>query len=176
MKFADYEPLKRRRAGVPEQVILFLVANQTFAIATNAVQEIRSTDSLSGTANEITRPELEKVRHTVERARQTYYVVNAGIHFSLPPSRATLIMILRDLRVAVLVDRIDRMTEISFTHQLPRAFTGAECEWYRGLTYVEDRVIPVVAPGGFLTEEEIQRLDSAVKTEPPRELEVAVRE
>jgi chemotaxis signal transduction protein len=176
MKFADYETAKPRRTGVPEQVILFLVANQPFAVAAKAVQEIRSTDSLSGTANEIECLELGKVRHTVERARQTYYVVNAGIHFGLPVSRPTLVMILRGLRVAVLVDRIDRMSEISSTYPLPHAFTGKERQWYRGLAYVDDRVIPVVQPGGFLTEQEIQRLDSAAMAESAREFEGAVRE
>jgi hypothetical protein len=85
-------------------------------------------------------------------------------------------MILRGLRVAVLVDRIDRMSDISFLYRLPRAFTGEERVWYRGLTYLDDRIIPVVQPGGFLTEQEIQMLDSAAKAESPRELEGAVRE
>ena len=64
-------------------------------------------------ANEIEQSEIPKVRHTLERSHRTYYVVNAGAHFGLPVTRPTLVLILRQLRVAVLVDRIERMAEIS---------------------------------------------------------------
>ena len=84
-----------------------------FAVAAAAVQEIRSTDSLAVSANEIEHSEILKVRHTLERSHQTYYVVNAGAHFGLPVTRPTLVLILRQLRVAVLVDRIERMAEIA---------------------------------------------------------------
>ena len=125
----------------PETVILFAVANQLFAIAADSVQEIRSTDSLSVAANEIERPELPKVRHTFERNRpHQYYVVNAGAHFGLPVTRPALVLILRQLRVALLVDRIERMAEIPGVYPLPLAFTGEERRWYRGLAYVERHV------------------------------------
>ena len=164
------------RTGPTEQVILFLVANQVFAITADAVQELRITDSVSGAANEIERSHVPKVRHTVKRGRHTYYVVNAGAHFGLPASRPTLLMVLRGLRVAVLVDRIDRMVEISFTHPLPLAFSGEERAWYRGLTYFDDRVIPVVQPDGFLTQQEIQQLESERSAQPPQELQGALRQ
>lgn len=163
MKSADERGAQSRRLRQPETVVLFVVAHQMFAIAADSVQEIRSTDSLAGAANEIEQPELPKVRHTIERGRRTYYVVNAGMHFGLPVTRPTLVLILRQLRTAVLVDRIERMAEISSVHSLPLAFTGEERRWYRCLTYVDDHVIPVVQPGGFLTAEEFQRLDRAAK-------------
>jgi chemotaxis signal transduction protein len=147
----------------PETVILFFVANQMFAVAANSVQEIRSTDSLAGAASEIERPELLKVRHTLERSSRTYYVVNAGVHFGLRVTRPTLVLILRQLRAALLVDRIERMAEVSAVYPLPQAFTGAERRWYRGLAYLDDIVIPVVEPTGFLTAEEFQLLDRAEK-------------
>ncbi len=93
-------------------MILFTVANQLFAIAADSVQEIRSTDSL-GAALEIEQQEIPKVRHTIERGHRTYYVVNACAHFGLRIVRPTLVLMLRQIRVAVLVDKIERMAEIS---------------------------------------------------------------
>ena len=167
---------KSRRVSRSETVILFFVANQMFAIAANSVQEIRSTDSLAGAANEIEQSVSPKVRHTVERAHRIYYVVNAGMHFGLPVTRPALVLILRQLRVAVLVDRIERMAEVSAVHPLPQAFTGEERRWYRGLAYVDDVVIPVVEATGFLTSEEFRLLDRTVQaTESLREMQGAVR-
>lgn len=163
MKFATSEGLKRRRARASEAVILFCIANQTFAIAADAVQEIRSTDSLGGAAIEIEQADVPKVRHLVERARRTYYVVSGCAHFGLRVTRPTLVLILRQIRAAVLVDSIERMADITKIHPLPRAFEGEERKWYRGLTYLEDRVIPVIHPGGFLTVEEFLRLDRAAE-------------
>jgi chemotaxis signal transduction protein len=159
MKIAAQEKGKPKRTRHSEQMILLVVANRMFAIAAAAVQEIRSTDSLAGSANEIDHSEISKVRHTLERNHQTYYVVNAGVHFGLPVTRPTLVLILRQLRVAVLVDRIERMAEIAVIHALPRAFAGNEQRWYRGLTYIDDHVIPVIQPSGFLTADEFQSLD-----------------
>lgn len=163
MKIASPETLKPRPSRRSEAAILFWVANQTFAIAADSVQEIRSTDSLAGTAIELGETELPKVRHMVERAHRTYFVVNAGIHFGLPVTRPTLVLIMRQLRVAVLVDRIERMAEISSVHALPHAFSGQERQWYRGLTYLDDRVMPVIRPRGFLTVEEFRQLDLCAK-------------
>ena len=154
---------KTARRGKPEAVILFWVANQMFAIAAQSVQEIRSTDRLAGAANEIEQQVVPKVRHILEWGGRTYYVVNAGVHFGLPVTRPTLVLILRRMRVAVLVDRIDRMTEIPAVYSLPQAFGGKERRWYRGLAYMDDCVIPVVEPSGFLAAEEFGVLDRALK-------------
>jgi chemotaxis signal transduction protein len=166
---------KARRGRRAETVVLFLVANQMFAVAADSVHEIRSTDSIAGTANEIKSPELPKVRHTLERSGRTYYVVNAGMHFSLPVSRPALVLILRQFRAAVLVDRIDRMAEIPGVYPLPVAFSGDERRWYRGLAYLDDSIIPVVEPTGFLTPQEFQRLDRAHREARQRETEPAVQ-
>lgn len=167
---------KSSRRGKPEAVILFWVANQMFAIAAESVQEIRSTDSLAGAANEIEQALLPKVRHTLEWSHRLCYVVNAGTHFDLPVSRPTLVLILRRMRIAVLVDRIDRMTEIPAVYPLPQAFAGEERQWYRGLAYLDDAVIPVVEPSGFLSAGEMAVLDGANGPAPrQREMEGAVR-
>ncbi len=175
MKIAAQEPTKSRRIRRTEAVILFTVANQLFAIAADSVQEIRSTDSL-GAALEIEQQEIPKVRHTVERNHRTYFVVNACMHFGLRVVRPTLVLILRQVRVAVLVDKIERMTEVSAIHGLPRAFIGVECRWYRGLAYFEDQVVPVINPLGFLTANEFKRLDGFLAEAPSqRTLEGAVQ-
>jgi chemotaxis signal transduction protein len=176
MRSATQDSAKPQRGRHPEQVILFSIGRQTFAIAAESVQEIRSTDSLAGAANEIDYSELEKVRHTVERGRRTYYVVNGCMHFRLRVMRPTLAMILREFRVVVLVDGIDRMAEIPAVYPLPRAFSGEERAWYRGLAYLEDHVIPVIHPGGFLTRDEFDRLDRAERAAASRrEMQGAVQ-
>jgi chemotaxis signal transduction protein len=120
--------------------------------------------------------EVPKVRHLVERSHRTYYVVSGCAHFGLLVTRPTLVLILRQIRTAVLVDSIERMADISSVHALPPAFQGAERQWYRGLAYLEDRVIPVIKPDGFLTPQEFARLDRAAKSIAPRhEFEGAVQ-
>ena len=167
MKLPVEPRAKPRRSTDPERVILFYVSGQIFAIAAEAVQEIRSTDSLAGAAIEIENPELPKVRHTLERGHHTYYVVNACLHFRLPLERPSLVLILRQQPVAVLVDRIDRMAEILATYALPEAFAGEERHWYRNLTYLDDTVIPVIDPAGFLSAEELRGLERSQKAGSP---------
>jgi chemotaxis signal transduction protein len=161
MKIASQDVAKTRRSRAAEAVILFCIGNQTFAIAAEAVQEIRSTDSLAGAAVEIEQADVPKVRHQVERGHRTYYVVSGCAHFGLRVTRPTLVLILRQIRAAVLVDSIERMAEIPNVYTLPQGFQGDERQWYRGLAYLEDRVIPVINPAGFLTAEEFGRLDIA---------------
>jgi len=164
-----------RRPRRPETVVLFFVANQMFAIAADSVHEIRSTDSLAGAAIELESSSLPKVRHTLDRSGRVYYVVNAGVHFGLPVTRPALVLILRQFRAAVLVDRIDRMAEIPGVYPLPLAFGGDERRWYRGLAYLDDSVIPVVEPTGFLTPREFHTLDAAHRQQLARETAQAVQ-
>jgi chemotaxis signal transduction protein len=161
MKIAALDAPRSRQFRAVEPVILFTVSRQPFAIAADAVQEIRSTDSIAGAASEFHLAEVPKVRHTFERNHRQYYVVNACTHFGLRITRPTLVLILRQLRAAVLVDRIERMTELSGIYDLPRAFSGKERHWYRGLAYLDDRVIPVCDPRGFLSAEQFGLLDNA---------------
>jgi chemotaxis signal transduction protein len=163
MTSASQPIAKPRRVRHPERVILFFVSGRLFAISAEAVQEIRSTDSFAGSAVEIESPQLPKVRHLVERGHHIYYVVNACLHFGLPVVRPALVLILRRMRVAVLVDRIERMAEISAIYALPLAFDGHERRWYRGLAYLDDMVIPVLDPAGFLQTADFQSLDSLAK-------------
>ncbi len=162
MKISAPDSHRARRPRPSEPVILFTVANFTFAIAADVVHEIRSADSLSGAAVELGQAEVAKVHHTVERGGRTYYVVSASEHFGLRRTRPTMVLMLHSTRTAVLVDRIENMAEISGFYPLPRAFVGEERRWYRGLAYFRERVVPVVNPGGFLSDKERQRLDRAL--------------
>jgi chemotaxis signal transduction protein len=159
MKIATQDAHRPRQVRSAETAILFTISRQLFAIAADSVQEIRSTDSIAGAASEFDCPEVPKVSHTFERARRQYYVVNGCAHFGLRVARPTLVLILRQLRVAVLVDRIDRMTQLPGIYELPLAFSGNERRWYRGLTYLDDRVIPVVNPRGFLMADEFRQIE-----------------
>src|ERR1700676_3783848 len=142
-----------------EQVAVFSIGQCSFVISAASIQEIRSTDSLGGTVVELDRPALRKVRHTVERDGRSYYVVSGYEHFHLPLSRPTSVLILRDVPVAVLVDRIEEMAEMRVLLGLPRSFCGEERIWYRGLTVLGRKVLPVADPRGFLTVEELRRLE-----------------
>lgn len=143
-----------------EQIILFRASTQVFAISSASVQEVRSVDSLSGVAVDINEPSLPKVRHAIRRGERNLYVVNAALHFGLRASHAALIFLLRKSRVALLVDGIEKMSTMSQLQALPGAFCHEERSWYRGLTVIDQNVIPVVNPGGFLTAEEVSLLDA----------------
>ncbi|MGH9727081.1 MAG: chemotaxis protein CheW [Candidatus Acidiferrales bacterium] len=158
MKIVSTEVRSPRRQGRTEAIILFAVAGQTFAIAASAVGEIRSTDSFSSAASEIVVNGLSKVRHRLHRGTKWYYVVNACAHFGLPVSRPTLVLILRNSSVALLVDQIDRIETISRLMAVPQSFSGPERIWYRGLTLIDDSVVPVLSPSGFLTRSELAQL------------------
>jgi hypothetical protein len=151
--------LAPRDARPKEQVVVFSIGDHSFVISASSVQEIRSTDGLGGNVVELDRPVLRKVRHIVERDARSYYVVSGYEHFHLPLSRPTSVLILRNVPVAVLVDRIEEMAEMRVLLGLPRSFCGDERIWYRGLTVLGHKVVPVAEPRGFLTVEELRRLE-----------------
>ena len=149
-------------AARTEQIILFRVSGQIFAISSASVQEVRGVDSLSAVAKEISEPGLLKVKHFVRRGENTVYVVNAAMHFGLPPAPPALVFVLRRTRTALLIDGIEKMTSMSRLQALPQAFCHEERIWYRGLTALEQSVVPVVKPDGFLTPEELFILDASL--------------
>jgi len=153
-------PTKASSSARSEQIILFRVAGQLFAISSASVQEVRSVDSLAGSSAEISAPTLKKVRHTVQRGDKALFVVNGAAHFGLPQTPGGLVFVLRRTRTALLVDGIEKMTSMTRLQSLPSAFCREERAWYRGLTALDQTVIPVVSPEGFLTPEELALLDS----------------
>jgi chemotaxis signal transduction protein len=137
-----------------EGVILFSVAGFKFAIAAGAVKEIRGMEGLHAFTLGGISARVGKLKHTLERDGATYFVVDANMHFHLPPSSPARVLVLRNSLTGVLVDSTDRMTDISALHALPRAFTGEERAWYRGLAVVGGEVVPVVNPSAFLSKAE----------------------
>jgi chemotaxis signal transduction protein len=148
-----------------EQIILFRVSGQIFAVSSASVQEVRGVDSLSGAAKEISQADLGKVKYVVRRGENSVYVVNAAMHFDLPPSPPALVFVLRRTRTALLIDGIEKMTTMTRLQALPLAFCHEERGWYRGLTALDQSVVPVVKPDGFLTADELFRLDAALSQE-----------
>jgi chemotaxis signal transduction protein len=145
-----------------EQIIVFRVCGQLFAVSSASVQEVRSRDSLSGASVDISAPGLRKVRHVVRRGDRSLFIVNAAVHFDLPFSPGTLVFVLRKTRTALLVDGIEKMTAMTRLQALPQSFWHEERQWYRGLTAIDQNVIPVVHPEGFLSQEDLALLDAAM--------------
>ena len=144
----DRKPGNTRRS---EAVILFSVASTAFAISAAAVEEIRNASGLRPLACDAAHGSLAKVRHTLQRGRKVFFVVDAAAHFHTTLSASTRLLILRNSRVAVAVESIDRMAEIHALYPMPAAFRGDERRWYRGLALVAGRIVPVVDPELFLT-------------------------
>jgi chemotaxis signal transduction protein len=144
-----------------EQIILFRVSGQTFAISSAAVQEVRSVDNIAGMARDLPESHLKKVRHSIRRGDRTLYIVSAAIHFGLQPQPASLVFFLRRTRTALLIDGIEKMTTMTQLQALSHAFQGEERNWYRGLTALDQAVVPVVHPEGFLSLEELTLLEAA---------------
>lgn len=150
-----------------EQIILFRIGDQLFALSSSSVQEVRSADSLSGGAYEISAPGIEKVHQFVRRGPNTLFLVSGAAHFGLSAPDGILAFVLRNTRTALLVDSIEKMTAMTRLQALPLSFCHEEREWYRGLTALDQTVVPVVRPEGFLTDDELMMLDAAM---PPAEV------
>ena len=155
-------PKAKSPALKSEQIILFRVGGLLFAISSASVQEVRSVDSLAGASAEIKISTLHKVRHVLHRGEQTLFVVNGTLHFGLSPTPGTLVFILRQTRTALLIDGIEKMTSITRLQSLPLAFCSEERQWYRGLAALDQTVVPVVNPEGFLTAQDIATLEDSL--------------
>ena len=163
-------PPSKLHSARSEQIILFRVSGQLFAVSSASVQEVRSVDSLSGASTEVNQPSIRKVRHVLRRGDKALYVINAAVHFGLPGSSTGLVFILRKTRTALLVDGMDKMATMTRLQALPLAYCQEERQWYRGLTALDQNVIPVVNPAGFLTAEEFALLDASLpQLETPEE-------
>jgi chemotaxis signal transduction protein len=145
-----------------EQIILFRVSGQLFAVSSASVQEVRSVDSMAGGATEITAPGLRKVKYALRRGDRTLFVVNGAMHFGLHAAEGALIFVLRQTRTALLIDGIEKMTSMNRLQALPLSFCHDERRWYRGLTALDQTVVPVVHPEGFLTNDELTLLEAAL--------------
>ena len=150
-----------------EQIILFRIGEQLFALSSSSVQEVRSADSLSGGAYEISASGIDKVRQFVRRGGNTLFLVSGAAHFGLSAPDGILAFVLRNTRTVLLVDSIEKMTAMTRLQALPLSFCQEERQWYRGLTALDQTVVPVVRPEGFLSDDELMTLDAAL---PPPEV------
>jgi chemotaxis signal transduction protein len=146
-------------------VILFSAGGVHFAIAARAVEEIREIAGLKSFVSYTFQDRFVKVKHTLERQGKTTFVVDACSHFRVPEKQPARVMVLRHAPAALAVESIDGMKEIYAIHKLPVAFTGEERNWYRGLTLIEGRVVPVVRPEAFLSKAETALLAAASPAE-----------
>ena len=157
MKRGEKKPATKREA-----VILFAVGGFNMAIAAHAVEEIRNTGGVKPLPAGTATGRLAKFKGMLERDRKRYFVVDSNLHFRLFPSKASRLLVLRGSAAAVLVDHTDRIIEIGAVHALPRAFQGEERQWYRGLAMIDERVVPVVDPGAFMSKSEFAVLQAAL--------------
>jgi chemotaxis signal transduction protein len=145
-----------------EQIILFRISGQLFGVSSAAIQEVRSSDSLSGSSSEIFADRLNKVRQVAKRGETTIYVVDGARHFGLQSTSGALVFVLRNTRTALLVDSIEKMTTMTRLQVMPKAFRHEERNWYRGLTALDQTVVPIIHPEGFLTPQDLTELDAAI--------------
>ena len=157
----NFPPAEKSHQPRTEQIILFRVSGQIFAISSASVQEVRSVDNIAGMARDLPESHLKKVRHSIRRGDRTLYIVNAALHFGLHPQPASLVFFLRRTRTALLIDGIEKMTTMTRLQALSQAFQGEERNWYRGLAALDQAVVPVVHPEGFLSLEELTLLETA---------------
>jgi chemotaxis signal transduction protein len=158
MKLGRIEKRKTRsRRG--EAVILFTVAGQKFAIAADAVEEIRSTEGMKPLAHSFARG--TKVRHMLLRDHRQYPVIDTNVHLRMLSSHPTRLLLLRQ-HLAMTADSIERMAEIATLHPLPKAFAGEERQWYRGLALLGEDVVPVLNSAALLSPAELEALAPAM--------------
>src|SRR5258705_10749747 len=73
-----------------EQIILFRVSGQLFAISSASVREVRSAISMSGGATEISAPGLRKLRHVLRGGDRSLFIVNSAMPFCFHDSECPL--------------------------------------------------------------------------------------
>ena len=161
------ERAKRKPAAKPqEDVILFSAGGMKFVIAANAVDEIRNLDGLQPWKGGFG-AKLAKVRFTLIREKKDsdriYFVVDACSQYGLPAKKGERVLVFRGAGTALLVEHIDRMTQIAAVQPLPRAFSGEERIWYRGLAVIGEQVLPVVNPEPILNKGELAVLQAEFK-------------
>ena len=164
MKISQSHTMRAPRRRAAESMILFRIGGTTFAIAAHAVEEIREVDGLQEFKFSASHEKLAKVKHLFERNGRFYFVVDAAAQFRLADARPTRLLVLQHAPAAVLVDGIDSMQDVYSIHELPKAFCGEERGWYRGLTVIKDRVLPVVRPEALLSKAEATLLGTMLRS------------
>jgi chemotaxis signal transduction protein len=147
-----------------EDVILFSCSGMKFAMPAASVDEIRNLDGLTAFNAGQFNPKLAKVKSLLTREKKdrdkTYFVVDASQLFRIKPAKVGRVMVLRDSKAALAVERIDRMTQIASVISMPLAFSGQEREWYRGLALIHEIVVPLINPEAILSAGDVAVLDA----------------
>ena len=160
MRLTRQKKRVQRAAGFP--VILFTIGEQLFAIDAALVNEIQSLQGLQPLG---TQPrQFGKVRHTVTREGRRYWVVDGNVHLGMMPTHSTRVLLLDHTPVALKVDAIVRMTEISRVLALPHAFHGEERHWYKGLALIDGTVVPVINADSLLSHYDMTALEQNLLT------------
>lgn len=150
-----------------EDVILFSTSGMKFAMPAAAVDEIRNLEGLSAFVVGQFNPKLAKVKSVLTREKKdrnkTYFVVDAASLFRIKPAKTGRVMVLRDSKAALAVERIDRMTQIASVISMPLAFSGEERQWYRGLALIHETVVPLVNPEAILSSGDVAVLDAMLQ-------------
>jgi hypothetical protein len=141
--------------------ILFFVGAFSFVIDAGVIEEIRGLGGIERISWPRPQAGLDKVTHLLHRGKRTAFIVDGGTYFRVPDAHPARILLLRGIDVGLMVDGVDRMVEYGSMFRLPQAFTGEECSWYLGLTFLQKKVIPVVHPGAFVTRAELSILRDA---------------
>ena len=165
MRLPRYKKRAQRASGYP--VILFTIGDTMFAIGASMVNEIQSLQGMQPIGSQPR--QFGKVRHTVTREGQRYWVVDGNVQFGMMPTHSTRVLLLGHTPVALKVDGIVRMTEIPRVLPLPRAFQGEERNWYIGLAIVDETVVPVVNPESLLSHYDMVALEQSLAVAAPEE-------
>src|SRR5260370_33646578 len=102
-----------------EQIILFRVSGQLFAVSSASIQEVRGVDSLSGAATEISAPGLRKVRQVLRRGDRSLFIVNSAMHFGLHAAAGALLVVMRKTLTARVIHAAGNRTTIENSQSLP---------------------------------------------------------
>jgi chemotaxis signal transduction protein len=127
--------MRAKRLGLAEAavreskaVILFWVGPYRIGIDARALKEIRNERDLA------------------PKQLGGAVILSAHALLGVPPGSGERVLVLRHGRVAIRVDRVERMVEASAVRPLPRAFQGAERAWYSGFAMAGDAVVPLLNP------------------------------
>jgi chemotaxis signal transduction protein len=162
----------KHRSPQTHPVILFVVGEHTFAISAAAVIEIQALQEMQPLVSQGFR--YSKVHHTITRDGRRYWVVDANIHFAMMPTQSTRVLMLAETPVAIKVDAIVRMAEMSKLLPLPDSFTGDERSWYLGLTLMNGTVVPLVNPASFLSHLDMNALEASALIHVPPAASIGV--
>lgn len=126
----NWKRMSQPSPAAPTQInaILFRVGPYRMAIAASALQAIRKDRGLAPAEFGCTA------------------IVSAHEMFGIPSGEGSCLLVLHPGQVAVRVDTIERMFATASLERLPRAFQGAERDWYSGLALSDGMVIPVLKP------------------------------